>query len=236
MNIEKILKYQQVDEKLFRLEQKQLSSPTKKKANELAAVAKKAQARSAELERESAKFLTEIEEIQKNFEISKKALTSLKNSNFEKMSAEEIEKMDSLRKKVSGNLNVLEKALQKNAESINRVLSEFNKAKRAYDSAKKEYDECKLKIAEETKAIDAEKSVVVAELEKMEKGIDSESIAAYKKKRADNIFPVLVPLENDTFCGRCRMELPKVAISRIKEKGIITCEHCKRYLYIPQTK
>ena len=65
----------------------------------------------------------------------------------------------------------------------------------------------------------------------LEKEVEPTIMAEYKKKRNDNIFPVLVELENGNFCGRCRMEQPKVAISRIKEKGVITCEHCKRFIY-----
>lgn len=233
MNIEKILKYQKVDEQMYKLEQKLAGSETKKKANEYASIAKKAQAKSVELEAESAKFIVEIEKIQKNFDISQKALNSLKNSDPEKMTLEEIEKMETLRKKVVNNLTVLEKALQKSAESVNRIISEFNAAKKTYDKARVQFDSCKQALAVETKAIEAEKTKVREELSSLEKEIDDETLSAYKKRRADGIFPVVVPLENGSFCGRCRMELAKVAISRIKEKGVITCEHCKRYVYNP---
>ena len=45
----------------------------------------------------------------------------------------------------------------------------------------------------------------------LEKEVEPTIMAEYKKKRNDNIFPVLVELENGNFCGRCRMEQPKVA-------------------------
>ena len=43
MNIDSLLKYQKMDEELFKVEQKISNSPYRKKANELTAVAKKSQ-------------------------------------------------------------------------------------------------------------------------------------------------------------------------------------------------
>ena len=60
MNIESILKYQSVDAKIYDIEQKLLNSNFKKKANELSAIAKKAQNRSLELEIEAEKVLKDI--------------------------------------------------------------------------------------------------------------------------------------------------------------------------------
>ena len=61
--------------------------------------------------------------------------------------------------------------------------------------------------------------------------MDKQLLLEYKKRRNDNIFPVVVPLEGKNFCGRCRMELPMAAISKINDTGVITCEHCKRLVY-----
>ncbi len=231
MNIENILKYQKVDEELFKVEQKLSNSPFKKKANELASLAKRAQTRSTELEAEAEKLIAEISDIKEkyNFNISK--ADEMLGKNIEDMSVEELDKLNALKSKILSNLNILEKMLQKSAENINRILAEFNKTKKLYDDAREKYNECKLKIDEETKTLEPEKEKIRKELAKLEKDVEPNILADYKKKRNDNIFPVIVPLENDHFCGRCRMELPKVAISRIKETGVITCEHCKRFVY-----
>ena len=89
----------------------------------------------------------------------------------------------------------------------------------------------KKKIQEETKILEPEKDKVKKELESLENTVDKRLLEEYKKRRNDNIFPVVVPLEGKNFCGRCRMELPMVAISRINDTGVITCEHCKRLVY-----
>jgi predicted nucleic acid-binding Zn-ribbon protein len=231
MNIESLLKYQKVDEELFRVEQKLSNSQYKKKANELAAVAKKAQNRSTELETEAEKIIAEIAEIKEKVDFNKSKADEIASRNIEDISVEELDKLGAVKSKVLSNLNILEKMLQKCAESINHILAEFNKTKKVYDDARNGYAVCKQKIDEETKLLEPEKEKIKKQLAAIEKEVEPNLLAEYKKKRNDNIFPVIVPLENKNFCGRCRMELPKVAISRIKETGVITCEHCKRFVY-----
>jgi len=231
MNIEKLLKYQALDSELFKVEQKVSNSQYRKKANELSAIAKKSQAKSTELEAEAGKLLNEMSEIKEKYNLNKTKTEELINSDVEKLSLEELDKANALKGKILTNLNILEKMLQKYAESINHILSEFNKTKKLYDEAREQYGICKQKIDEEIKQSEPEKERLKKQLSILEKEVEPTIMAEYKKKRNDNIFPVLVELENGNFCGRCRMEQPKVAISRIKEKGVITCEHCKRFIY-----
>lgn len=231
MNIENILKYQKVDEELYKVEQKLYNSNYRKKANELTAIAKKSQTRSTELEAEAEKLIAEIDDIKAKYNLNKTKSEEVLSSDVESLTMEELEKLNVLKGKIASNLNILEKMLQKSAENINRILAEFNKAKKTFDEARAQYAICKQKLDEEAKILEPEKVKLQKQLQTMEKDVDPELMAEYKKKRNDNIFPVVVPLEGNNFCGRCRMELPKVSISRIKEKGVIVCEHCKRFIY-----
>lgn len=231
MNIEGILKYQKLDGELYKVEQKISNSPYKKKANELSAVAKKSQTKSTELEAEAEKLLAEINDLKSKFSMNKSKLDEMLKNDASTLSAEDVEKLSNLKGKIVSNLNILEKLLQKAAENINQILAEFNRTIKTFNDAKAQYAVCKQKIDEENQQLAPERERLAGELKALEKGVDAELLAEYKKKRQDNIFPVVVPLENGSFCGYCRIELPKVATSRIKEKGVITCEHCKRFIY-----
>lgn len=231
MDLTNLLKYQELDEKLYNVEQRLTKSPARKRAGELSKIAKNAQVKSNELELEAGKVLKEIEDVKAKFEENKKSLQSLLNKDLDKLSMEDLDKITSLKAKILSNLNFLEKHLQKHAELVNRILMDFNKTKKMYDEARVQFIECKNKIDEETKALEPEKERLVKELEELSKSVEKNLLAEYKKRRNDNIFPVVVPLEGTNFCGRCRMELPMVAISRIKDVGVITCEHCKRLVY-----
>lgn len=231
MNSENILKYQKKDAELYKVEQKLANSAYKKKTNEYASIAKKAQANSIELEKEAEKVLAEINEITKAFQTNKAKAEEITEKNLDKVSLEDIEKMNALKAKINSNLNTLEKMLQKGAEEINQILANFNKTKKTFEDAKVQFTNFKEKAEEESKALEPEKQKIVSELKTLESSIDAKVLAEYKKKRSENIFPVYVPLENKAFCGFCRMEQPKIAISKLKEDGIITCEHCKRFIY-----
>ena len=231
MDLTNLLKYQEVDAKLFDVESKLTASPARKKMSELSKVAKTAQVKSNELEAEANKVLAEIDDVKVKFEENKKSLQSLLNKDLEKLSAEDLDKISVLKGKILNNLNYLEKALQKHAEQINHILMEYNKTKKMYDGARVQFIECKKKVEEETKILETEKERLKKELETLSKSVEKNLMAEYQKRRNDHIFPVVVPLEGTNFCGRCRMELPMVAISRIKDVGVITCEHCKRLVY-----
>ncbi len=231
MNIEAILKYQKLDEELYKVEQKLINSPYKKKANELTAIAKKSQIKSAELEAEAEKMIAEIADIKEKYAINQKKANEMLAKNLDDLSFEDIEKYNLLKSKILSNLGILEKMLQKSAEGINKILSEFNSTKKTFDEARNQYNLCKQKMDEEAKVLEPEKERLKKELLILEKDVDAHIMSEYKKKRNDNIFPVIVSLEGNNFCGRCRMELPKAALSRIKETGVITCEHCKRFIY-----
>ncbi len=53
----------------------------------------------------------------------------------------------------------------------------------------------------------------------------------YKEMKANGIFPVYVPLE-DVFCGGCKVELSLNFIEKLKEKKMLTCEHCGRIIML----
>ena len=124
MNIESILNYQKMDENLYKVEQKLVNSAYRKKANELAQVAKKAQSTSIELEAEADKLIAEIDEIKKNYKTNRTKADELLNMKLENLTVEELDKIAATKTKVVSNLSVLEKMLQKSAENINRILSE----------------------------------------------------------------------------------------------------------------
>lgn len=231
MNIESLLKYQEADEELYKVEQKISNSPLRAKMGEYATIAKKAQAHSNELEAEAERLIADISDIKDKYAINKSKADEMLGRNIEDLSASDLDKLGVLKSKLMSNLNILEKMLQKSAENINHILADFNKTKKVYDEARSKHNECKEKIEQEAKALEPEKEKIKKGLVALEKGVEPNLLAEYKKKRNDNIFPVIVPLENGNFCGRCRMELPKVAISKLKETGVITCEHCKRFVY-----
>lgn len=85
--------------------------------------------------------------------------------------------------------------------------------------------------------IEAKKQEVAPKIVELENKImelepkvqDKEKYEKYKAMKANGIFPVYVPLE-DNFCGGCKVELSLNFIERLKTKKMLTCEHCGRII------
>ncbi len=85
--------------------------------------------------------------------------------------------------------------------------------------------------------IEAKKQEVAPKITELEKKIrelepkveDKEKYEKYKEMKANGIFPVYVPLE-ENFCGGCKVELPLNFIEKLKTKKMLPCEHCGRII------
>ena len=85
--------------------------------------------------------------------------------------------------------------------------------------------------------IEAKKQEVAPKITELEKKIrelepkveDKEKYEKYKEMKANGIFPVYVPLE-ENFCGGCKVELPLNFIEKKKTKKMLPCEHCGRII------
>lgn len=231
MDIQKILNYQKKDAELYKVEQKISNNPYKKKANELASLAKKSAAKVQELENEAAKTISDIEKIKESYELNRKKADELLNKNIDNLTAEDLEKLNAFKAKIVSNLNTLEKYVQRSAETGHRTIAEYTKTANEYAKIRDQYAKCKEQVEKETAVLEPERKNAQEELGKLESSVDAKILADYKKKRSEGVFPVYVALENEAFCGFCRMEQPKIALSKLKETGTIVCEHCKRVIY-----
>ena len=149
----------------------------------------------------------------------------------EKFSEQEIEKLMQLKDKLLQNLSILERNFAKLAENMNALLSDFNKTKNAFKMAKEQFSVSKQNYDKAVEEAEPKKQEISKKLASLEKGIDAKIIDAYKKRRNENIFPVVVALAGNC-CGGCRVELSMANLSKLKEDKILTCEHCHRIIYV----
>lgn len=231
MDITKILEYQKLDSELFKLEKALRDNPNKKIASEMSNNAKMAQQRSVGLEKKAGELLAEVDTVKKQFQIQTDKMKQVMAKDVDSMSKEEVEAMLSLKDKLSQNLNILDKNLTKLAESVNAVLADFNKTIKTYNLAKEKFTQSKTAYDKDVEAVEPKKVELEKGLVKLEKGIDSSLMEKYKKRRNDNLFPVLVPLKGGRSCGGCHMELPAAEVAKLKTEGILSCEHCRRIIY-----
>lgn len=231
MEINKILEYQTLDSELFKLEKSLRENADKKTASQMQNNAKIAQERSYKLDEKAKELQKEYYNAKNQYAIQKKKMDEIFAKDMDKLSNEEIDKLIKLQEKLSQNLSILERSFAKLAENMNALLSDFNKTKNAFQMAKEQFALSKQKFDKAQNDAMPKKQELAKKLSALEKGIDNKIIEAYKKRRAENIFPVVVSLAGNC-CGGCRMELSVANLSKLKEEGILTCEHCHRIIYL----
>lgn len=230
MDIAKIVEYQKLDTELFKIEKATRENQARKTANEMQKRAQDAQKRSIDLEEKAKVLVEQIETIKKQFEAQNKMLNQVLSKDVEGMDETEVEKHIELKDKLAQNSNFLDKNLTRLAETVKAVIDEYQKASKIYQDARVKYNESKASYDKYLAEIQPQKKDIESKLASAEKGISKETIEKYKRLRQDNIFPVFVPLRNNS-CGGCNMELPIAQIGKLKENGYLQCEHCHRIIY-----
>ena len=230
MDLNKILEYQKIDSELFQIERQLRNNENKKMASKMHENMKEAQNRSFKLEEKAGTLINEINKVKTQFKTQQDKLEEFTSKDIDKMSKEDIEKLSILKDKLAQNLSILDRNLSSLAENVNAVLSEFNKTIKIFNSCKEQYSKSKIAYDNDVKSVEAKSQELTKKLKEYEKAIDTKIMEAYQKRRKENIFPVVVPINNNS-CGGCHIELPYANISKLEEDGILTCEHCHRLIY-----
>ena len=230
MDINKILEYQKLDSELFKIEKALRDNEDKKIANQMQQNAKVAQERSFKLDEKAKELEKEFSTAKAQYEIQRKKMEEVFAKDVDTLPKEEVEKLVKLKDKLSQNLAILERNFAKLAENMNSLLSDFNKTKNAYQMAKEQYGKSRQNFDKAQSDVQPRKEEIAQQLKQLEKGIDPKIVEAYKKRRSENIFPVVVPLTSNC-CGGCRMELSMANLSKLKDEKVLTCEHCHRIIF-----
>lgn len=231
MEINKILEYQTLDSELFKIEKSLRDNQDKKMASQMQNNAKIAQERSFKLDEKAKELEKEYQNAKNQYQVQKKKMDEIFEKDVDKLSKDEVEKLEKLKDKLAQNLSILERNFAKIAENMSALLSEFNKTKNAFQMAKEQFARSKQNFDKAQSEALPKQQELNKKLASLEKGIDAKIIEAYKKRRTENIFPVVVSLAGNC-CGGCRVELSMANISKLKEDGILTCEHCHRIIYL----
>ena len=227
----KIMKYQEVDAKLKKIENELANSEERKKAvvakkflESNVEVVNKLDARAGELVMalENVKDLQQkLSSQEADFAAALETATDENEINFL------IKKIDELIAKIK-NLN---SEIARISNEMQALIKEFStnkntekNAKAQYEKYGKLYSELKASKAEEIKAIETE-------LAQLKKYIDKDTMDKYLAKRADKtIFPIFFEVKEGR-CGHCSTELSLFSMSKLKNGEILECEYCRRLLF-----
>ncbi len=229
--ISKLLNYQQIDLQLKDLESELGGSEERKRAVSAKKVIESAGETLAKIE-SRAEELTVLYEnlVNLNKEIQEKIKDfepAINGATDEGEIAYLIKKADELSSKIAK----LEKEINALSDDMKGVIQNYLSLKKSNEKARAEYEEYGAKYKELKAKKEPEIKKIKEELASLEKEIDADLIAKYKAKREEKIFPVLVKLEGDNRCSKCKMELSLASVSKLNTQTFIECEYCRRLIY-----
>lgn len=231
--LQALLKYQEIDGKLRKIEQEVYGSDERKKYHQARKFIEGAgerlealDARAVELKRIATvltKKYLELNDVLKemNVELDEEFPEGADMSFYERNAQGLSDGIKALKNDVNGLL-----------EKIKAAQDEYQKLKAQTIKMQKQYSEYKERFAKLKEEHGSSAEEITAELSSLEADINKDTILRYKNKRKENIFPVLVPMKNDR-CSMCGMDLPIALRSKLEGGGLIECDSCHRYIYAP---
>ncbi len=230
--LQTILKYQEVDKKVYAIERELSGSETRKEyvkvkkfleaaPEKLEALDVKAKALRAEAESLEGKY-AKLEEVLKEFDSLDELISGGADIAFYKKKVQTAtEKMKKLKADLNGLLTNIKETDEEYQKLKKQVISAGNK----WEEVSKAYKELKAQK-------DGEKKPFEEELATLSADIPAAMLEIYKTKRKEKIFPVVGQIVGNR-CPYCSMELPIAARSKLSGGGWIECENhiCNRVLF-----
>ncbi len=231
-NVEKLLKYQEEDEKLLTVERELASSQERKNLAQAVNFVTKATERLEALDGKALTLSATLEELNKKYAEVSETLAEFENLDelleggaditfYKKSLAQISEKLKSIKQEVAA----LTKAIKESNEEFQTLYTK----NRAMQKQGKEYQEAYEKLKAEKRK---ESEVIKAELAKIASDISPEVMKGYMSKRSERIFPILCP-EKAGRCSKCGSELSLAGKEKLLTGGVVECDNCHRYIFKP---
>lgn len=233
--IEQLLKYQQEDSKLLKIEQEAANSEERrnftqaknfltKAPEKLEALDARARELAQLLEKLNKKY-AEISETLEDFENLEELVDGGADISFYKKNVMQItEKLKAIKAEVS--------ALTKSVQAADE---EYKAMKKKTISVQKQYVEYQAVYKEYRQKKTEEMDAVRRELETLSKGIEPEIFKKYQSKRNERIFPIICAVRvngKELRCSSCGMELSLAGKEKVTSGKVTECENCHRFVYL----
>lgn len=228
--IEKLLKYQEEDSKLLKIEKEAASSDEWKNYSQSKTFLTKAPEKLEAMNAKARELESDLQSINKKYEDIAETLKDFEHLDdlveegadlsFYKKNATQL--LDKL-KSIKGEINGISK-------SIKDADEEYKALKKKTISVQKQYTEFATAYQEYKKGKVAEMDAIKADLQKLSADISPELLKRYEIKRSERIFPIICAVASER-CSKCGMELSIVGKEKIAHGEVTECENCHRFLY-----
>ena len=231
MSIEKMLKYQETDMRLIKLENELKNSECAKKMIAFQSATKKSFDTLTSMNDLAKNNMDTIVKYKTRYDDIIKQIDEISNEIVKESDDKQLEYYAKQLEKLFQSLEDMEKEIARTVKDLSDAGYRYGKE---YEQAGKSSAGFR-RYTEEFNKLKKEKAVeandIIKELKNMEVTLDRELLDKYKKIRASKR-PVFVPFHKPNICGGCGMEVAQDVINKLGEgRKIQECPNCGRIIY-----
>ncbi len=228
--LQAILKYQETDAKLYKLEREIAGCDERKEYVKFKKFLEAAPEKLDALEVKAAALQSEAAEITQKYNRAEESLNDFEHLDELITGGADIAFYKKKAQALADQLKKLKADLATLTANIKATDEEYKKLKKQVLSAQKQYAEATEKYKAVKAAREPEKKALEAELAKLEKDVSAEVLETYRTKRKEKIFPVVGEMIG-TRCPFCSMEPPLAARNKLTGGASIECDNCHRIIF-----
>ena len=231
--IEKMLKYQEVDMKLYLLDKKLKNADETKKWMDATSRKKEFKDEYVNVDRDINNEMASINKATEDFNSLMAEANDLENSITENSTIEQIDfflkKIDDILKKIK-DVEIIASESKRNLEKLTETADKDLRQIVKYTQQISEFKPIVEELTKKTKA-EAKKIMVLLNDVTAKQGIDTNSklFKAYTAKKKHKM-PVFVEL-NGNNCGGCGVDVATYVVDTAKKQGYAECPNCGRIMY-----
>ncbi|MDE7082245.1 MAG: hypothetical protein K2O89_00890 [Clostridia bacterium] len=228
--VEKLLKYQETDEKLLKLERDLGNSDERKNFVQAKSFLTKAPEKLDALEAKAVELAALVSELNKKYQEIAETLSDFDHIDEMVDGGADISFYKKNVTQISDRLKSIKSEVASLTKAVKEADEEYQQMKKKTIDMQKQYTESSEAYKKLKESLQGEALTVKKELDALQKGIEPEAMKKYEVKRSERIFPILCA-ENGGRCSKCGSELSLADKEKISSGSIVECDNCHRILY-----
>lgn len=228
--VEKLLKYQETDEKLLKLERDLGNSDERKNYVQAKSFLTKAPEKLDALEAKAVELAALVKELNNKYEEIAETLSDFDHIDEMVDGGADISFYKKNVTQISDRLKSIKADVASLTKAIKDADEEYRQMKNKTIEMQKQYSESSEAYKKLKEGLQGEALAVKKELDALKKDIEPEVMKKYEIKRSERIFPILCA-EKSGRCSKCGSELSLAGKEKISSGIVVECDNCHRILY-----